>query len=311
MTDKRYSMPETRHGLPAFECLSAMQKCIRRAMEREAMEFAVELIHTSKAYTTMVCNRLEIVSHEDIDSAKAPHVIPFVRTCCEQARAWYDATNGDLSKSRMAVGNAIRAMCRAPKSREGDHFQAAIGGRSLLEGFCPTVPDWALDQHTARGKRMGRGFDHFLSEGAKLVPPPEKKDVYEDEAHRQWLLQERMKAGGGAATEEHSAAQLDLRTPATRKPHDLGAAAADAEQGKLALDPKPAADPDLARPLAASLPPAVRKQMAERLYCSGDWTMDRIAKALGVSQATITGDLKRVSMTNKPPRPRGGRPKGH
>jgi replication-associated recombination protein RarA len=208
MTDKRYSMPETRHGLPAFECLSAMQKSIRRSMEREAMEFACELIHTSKAYCTMVCNRLEIISHEDIDTAASPHIVPFVRTACEQARAWYDPEKPD--ESRMAIGNAIRMMCRAPKSREGDHFQAAVGGRSLLEGYCPTVPDWALDRHTAKGKRMGRGFDHFLAEGTKLVPAPETKDAYQDEAHRLWLLD-------------------DERS--RQKPRDLGAAAvvADAE----------------------------------------------------------------------------------
>jgi replication-associated recombination protein RarA len=75
MTNKRYSMPETGHGLSAHECISAMQKCIRRSMEREAMEFAVELIHTSKSYCTMVCNRLEIISHEDIDSMRAPHSV--------------------------------------------------------------------------------------------------------------------------------------------------------------------------------------------------------------------------------------------
>jgi hypothetical protein len=52
-------IPDTMNGLPAMACISAMQKAIRRGMEREAMEFAVELMHTSKAFHTMVCNRLE------------------------------------------------------------------------------------------------------------------------------------------------------------------------------------------------------------------------------------------------------------
>jgi hypothetical protein len=38
--------------------------------------------------------------------------------------------------------------------------------------------------------------------------------------------------------------------------------------------------------------------------------MQRIAQALGVSQATITGDLKGLSTPDKPSRPKGGRPKG-
>ena len=84
----------------------------------------------------------------------------------------------------MAVGNAIRMMCRAPKSRAGDHFEAAIGLASLLEGKKPTIPDWAHDMHTATGKRMGRGVEHFRTEGTKLVPAPKAADPYEDEAYR-------------------------------------------------------------------------------------------------------------------------------
>ena len=57
-------IPRTVHNMSAFACLSAMQKCIRRGMEREAFEFAVELMHTSKAFHSMVCKRLQIVSHE-------------------------------------------------------------------------------------------------------------------------------------------------------------------------------------------------------------------------------------------------------
>ena len=47
-------IPATVHGLPAMACVSAMQKAIRRGLEKEAMEFAVELMHTSKAFHSMV-----------------------------------------------------------------------------------------------------------------------------------------------------------------------------------------------------------------------------------------------------------------
>lgn len=184
-------IPNTKNNLPAMVCVSAMQKCIRRNLEREAMEFACELLHTSKAFCTMVCNRLEIISHEDIDTEASPWLVPFVATACAQAKAWYDPDK--LGKSRMAIGNAIRMMCHPKKSRVGDHFHAAIGLRGLLEGFVPEVPDWAHDQHTLKGKRMGRGLDHFRAESTKLVPPPEAADPYEDEAYRLWELK-RMRA---------------------------------------------------------------------------------------------------------------------
>ena len=72
---------------------------------------------------------------------------------------WYDPDK--LGASRMAIGNAIRLMCRAAKSREGDHFAIAVGLASEVAGFVPTVPDWALDGHTVAGKRMGRGLAYF------------------------------------------------------------------------------------------------------------------------------------------------------
>jgi replication-associated recombination protein RarA len=151
-------IPDTKGGLPAMACVSAMQKCIRRGMEREAMESAVELMHTSKAFASMVCKRLQIISHEDIDTEASPHIVPFVKAACEQAMLWYDAEK--LGASRLAVGNAIRMMCRAPKSRLGDHFAGSIGLRSLLEGFVPEIPDWANDKHTLAGRKLGRGLDH-------------------------------------------------------------------------------------------------------------------------------------------------------
>jgi replication-associated recombination protein RarA len=161
-------IPDTKNGLPAMACVSAMQKAVRRGMEREAMEFAVELMHTSKAFHSMVCKRLQIISHEDIDTEAAPHIVPFVKAACEHSLAWYNAEKPGAS--RLAIGNAIRMMCRAKKSRIGDHFAAAIGLRSLLEGFAPEIPDWANDKHTLAGRKLGRGLDHFRKEGAKLVP---------------------------------------------------------------------------------------------------------------------------------------------
>ena len=61
---------------------------------------------------------------------------------------------------------------------------------SLLEGFAPTIPDWANDQHTPAGKKLGRGLDHFRKEGAKPVPPPTGDDPYEEEAYRLWQIKQ-------------------------------------------------------------------------------------------------------------------------
>ena len=180
-------IPDTKNGLPAMAVISAMQKCIRRGMEREAMEFACELMHTSKAFHSMVCNRLIVICHEDLDTLAAPHVFPFVAAALAASADRYASKPGE---ARLMIGNAIRMMCRAPKSRAGCHFAAAIGLRSLLEGFKPEIPDWANDQHTLAGKKLGRGLDHFRAEGAKLVPPPADDDPFEAEAYRLWAIKQ-------------------------------------------------------------------------------------------------------------------------
>ena len=132
-------IPNTIHGLNPFLCISALQKYVRRGMEREAQEIAAEMFYTSKAYASWVCKRLEVISHEDVGLA-APHLIPLVRTCCEQAREWYDAKKQGRGASVMAVGTAIRRVCRAPKSREGDHFHCAVGMPLLIEDRVRSFP---------------------------------------------------------------------------------------------------------------------------------------------------------------------------
>ncbi len=171
-------------------CVSAMQKAIRRGMEREAMEFACELLHTSKAFHSMVCNRLEVICHEDLDTSAAPHVFPFVAASLAASRERYAKSIGE---ARLMIGNVIRMMCRSPKSRAGCHFAAAIGLRSLLEDHAPTIPDWANDQHTLVGKKLGPGLDHFRNEGARLVPPPTEPDPYEHEAYRLWAIKQQQR----------------------------------------------------------------------------------------------------------------------
>jgi hypothetical protein len=55
-------------------------------------------------------------------------------------------------------------------------------------GFAPEIPDWANDQHTLAGKKLGRGLDHFRREGAKLVPELTEPDLYIEEAYRLWQI---------------------------------------------------------------------------------------------------------------------------
>ena len=139
----------------AFQQWPASQRCRRRssaAWSEKRWSSRCELMHASKAFHSMVCNRFEVICHEDLDTLAAPHVFPFVATSLSASRDRHAKSIGEV---RLMVGNAMRMMARAPKSRADCHLGAAIGLRSSLENFVPTIPDWALDQHTARRPQAG------------------------------------------------------------------------------------------------------------------------------------------------------------
>lgn len=180
-------MKKTIHGLDPFVCVSALQKCIRRGLERPAMEFAVEMARTSKPFFSWACNRIEICAHEDVGLAD-PTAVIFVGRAIEQARRLYKSDR--LGECMIMVGNAIRILCRAEKSREGDHYQAVCMLKSEMDGFAPVIPDFAYDRHNLEGRKRGRGVEHFRSEGTQLHPAPAEPDQYEREAFELWLRQE-------------------------------------------------------------------------------------------------------------------------
>lgn len=182
-------MPRTINGLDAFEVMSALQKHCRRGEEWDALHCLAELVHTSKSFHTMACNRLEVIAHEDIGLA-APQVVMFVAHCVDHSKRCYAEGSGGKPRQgwRLSLANAVLALCRAPKSGEADHAIGAVMQPAEWYGKAPQIPDCALDMHTHRGKKMGRGLSHFISEGSLRLPHPKPNDFepvcwYEREAH--------------------------------------------------------------------------------------------------------------------------------
>jgi hypothetical protein len=52
------------------------------------------------------------------------------------------------------------------------------------------IPDYAIDMHTLKGKKMGRGVKHFFEEGSKLHPHPdnELEKYYREWCEKHWYL---------------------------------------------------------------------------------------------------------------------------
>lgn len=160
-------------GYNLGEVASAMQKCIRRGLEADALFWATEL--DLSGYGEYTWKRLKIVTSEDIGLAEPhlPATIHALYQCWLEQRKKADTRHGP---ERLFLVNAVLLLVRAEKSRLVDHALIA-----MYEADRPTrpIPDFALDKHTARGKALRRGHAHFWQEGAKLHNAVAVPDDYE------------------------------------------------------------------------------------------------------------------------------------
>lgn len=152
----------TKSGLDFYEASSAFQKCIRRGLEDEAMAFAVQL-HDG-GFGEYLWKRMRVIASEDVGLAD-PMACVIVRTLYENWKEQHkdDKATGKTTH-RLYVTQGVLYLSRCKKSRLVDHFNIW----HFRSNEVPTVPDFAYDKHTSKGKRNGRGIDHFFEEGAKL-----------------------------------------------------------------------------------------------------------------------------------------------
>jgi replication-associated recombination protein RarA len=169
-----------------YEVISALQKEVRRGNEEDALYWALELEQIAPDKPNLLWNRLKVIATEDISIAHT-----FLSCLIEVLYKRYLEFRGK-DESRLFLAHAILALCRAPKSRIADEFLEVVKGE-MMEGKKLEIPDYALDKHTARGRAKGRGMEHFLTEGAKLVnESQEVKNPYKERAKELWLKQEQV-----------------------------------------------------------------------------------------------------------------------
>jgi len=158
-------MPQTPRGYDFHELLSALQKDIRRGNEYQAMFWAVEL---ESFNPTALWNRLKAIACEDIGLAEslAPLIIDVLK------KEYYDARGREDDSYRLFLVHAVLFLARSPKSRIVDDLLIVVYGQIQHEDKKLAIPDYALDMHTSRGRKMGRGLEHFCSEETKLSKEP-------------------------------------------------------------------------------------------------------------------------------------------
>jgi hypothetical protein len=71
----------------------------------------------------------------------------------------------------------VRYLCQCQKDRSSDEMVNWLMHGVAQGELLPTIPDYALDMHTADGQAMGRGRQHFWEEGAKVVPELPQRDT--------------------------------------------------------------------------------------------------------------------------------------
>ena len=149
------------HLLP--EVVSALQKCIRRGQVDDALYWAVDMYLTG--YDEYAWKRLRIMASEDVGPAEPnlPATIEALYHAYTDLKKKKDETH---APQRLQFVHAVILLATARKNRIVDHALIHhFGNHATLKR---DIPDYALDKHTARGKRMGRGAEHFFAEGIKL-----------------------------------------------------------------------------------------------------------------------------------------------
>lgn len=162
----------TKHGIEVDEAVSALQKCIRRSKEEDAVRFAYELYITSPVLLEKVWSRLVSISVEDIGFGNLNAAV-YINTLNQMRKGYaYD----DVDQPMFFV-HAIRILCESEKDRSTD-FLKNIVIKTAAMGQVPEVPDIALDKHTRRGREMGRDSRHFYEEGCLVFPQAEVDNDY-------------------------------------------------------------------------------------------------------------------------------------
>ena len=161
--DDAYKPPQkTIGGYNGYQVISALQKCIRRGLEQDALFWATELWascnQTGREY---IWHRLRVIASEDVGLAD--------NNACVQVSALYSNFTRRPNE-KIFLWHAVLLLARAPKSRIVDHAGIAIG-----IGPRPKrqIPPFAIDNHA--GGKMNWG-ESFRLENCTLSDP------YEDHA---------------------------------------------------------------------------------------------------------------------------------
>lgn len=153
----------TKKGYGFFEASSAFQKAIRRNEEKLALYFMVEFFNSG--YDEYLWKKLKVITSEDVGLAE-PGLVSTI-AALHQSYTELKKDAKENKPERLFLVHAVILLCRSRKSRLVDWAMIKLWREH--DHTEVTIPDWAHDMHTLKGKQMGRGIDHFYNEGTELA----------------------------------------------------------------------------------------------------------------------------------------------
>lgn len=166
----------TVRGYDFYEVTSSMQKAIRRNDPAIAGYFALELYHSG--YWKYVWKRLFVVSAEDCGGI----ITNEIESLC---RGFLFVNEGKpFDKGRIFISKAVLLLCETIKNRDSDHLQNFVYDQKMLkpgrieeylknitESERLSIPEYAYDVHTQRGRALGKTKKEFFDEELHALNP--------------------------------------------------------------------------------------------------------------------------------------------
>lgn len=161
--NKGHYSPKTVSGFDLFLVSSAYQKSVRMGLEDDALYWMAEL--WLSGYGEYAWKRIKIIASEDIGLA-SPMMPILIQSLYQSYLDQVKKKDPNHSPERLFLVHATIALCRSKKSRLIDWTVIDIFRNH--EKRRRDIPDIAYDKHNLKGRRMGRGWEHFFQEGTIL-----------------------------------------------------------------------------------------------------------------------------------------------
>lgn len=175
----------TKSGYELQIVRSALQKCLRRGLEREAMYWGLEL--GESGYLPYLIRTLFTIVHEDVGFARSD-VASSVKT---SLLLWHLMLkeHGRKVEWKHVLASVVLQIARSRKHRVCDDL-ACVVIEQRRRGLRLEPPDFAYDSHVRHPRSEGRHFLFWNRFGSVVVPKATPDEIggpdYEEEAQALW-----------------------------------------------------------------------------------------------------------------------------